>query len=319
MEIRLNITHLILLNILFNFYEISNSLINNPKKTTIKIQTDSIEYSIKPENNHIQIFTPSLEEKNLEIKEEINDIKFLGSTLGFSKFVFPCVDVSNNYFLVIHDNYYSININENKEIISLTLNKTLPKDHKYFGYITEKYFHSGRYGNDNICSISKNEIIIYGIVSKKIIFFYYTSENRDTASSFSGNFEIKELSCKLIESSCYMCIYIKDDSIYITIITFTYSGSSSYKGIKINKTEEINGFQGYKNIIIYDTNDSEYKIICAQKDNVLCKIIYINVIIESYKLSNITFSFIDIDNFNTESVLKENKCDLNVFNNEYLM
>jgi len=302
------------------FSVVNGEITLNPSKVLDKIY--QIDFTIIFENLSVKVPTSGYYIKNykqLVINQEYYDAKIEGKYYLFSSNLFLCIDKSKKYFLLIGNNYYTVNvkIGSTIEINYLSLKISLPSNIQYYGYNAEIKFEEyiekiGR------CGVSENELIIYGIKDRNI-YFYYTLEKEGYQLTIDL---IEELSCKLLESDLYICAYSISNKIYISFISHQYilDGNKAKRSLSRLTNQEIPEFAGYKKPILYDTNDKNYKILCAKKEKILlCKALHITFYYAPLLFKfQCTLNVVNLDTYKVKEKNNENSCYITVFNSEYL-
>ena len=209
-----NITLLILLFFIFNA---KGDIINNP----IQINND-----LEINDFIINFSTSSVraDSKNLVISKDLNEIEYLDNLYYLSPDFILCKDQSSHYFLFSDNNYYNINPDNSKNLLgTLSFSEQLSSEVHYLGFITENYYPDNgvSYGtNANIiCTITKNEIIIYGKKGSSI-YFYYIKEQKSYEVPIANIGD--KISCKFIRGSRYVCAYFIETKIQIIILAHIY-------------------------------------------------------------------------------------------------
>ena len=155
---------LVIINFYLCFFTISNQqIINNPNK--INKQFNLIDYIITCNSQNVPI-----DNKNLKIKEDNN--KYILNSYIISQPLILCNDESNNNFLLVENNYYRVDKITDFDIQTASLFKELNKETKYLGFF--------KIVRSKVQVI--NEIVIYGTLNKKLI-FYHIKKGR----KFTGN------------------------------------------------------------------------------------------------------------------------------------
>ena len=167
-------------------------IINNP----IQINKDynPIDYIIIYQSNNVQINTTN---KTLNYSVEKDFTKLFNNSFVFSQPLILCNDESNNYFLLLKEYYFKVFLMSEKDIRTSALIETLSPNLIYYGYIKENKFTSGTAWpiQNYICSILKDEIILYG-KSENNTFFYFTEKKRNIQLILEismGKFFVREL------------------------------------------------------------------------------------------------------------------------------
>ena len=306
--------------IFFNIFICVNSeIINNPVKTDT--QSNPINYYIGFTTNHFN-FNPERsghpQTETLSISEDDNLIKFDDKSYISSSNVFLCIDQNNKKYLYADYNLYSITQNNQGIITKMTYYKSIPNYCNYFGYIKENGFEQQYKIKGARCSIQSDEIILYGINNKKII-FYYTKENKTYDVSFEHI--INNLSCKLLQKAFYLCGFDQNNQVNVIILGYFYQENEIKKLIMHSSIIQVSGISSHDNIFLYDTNKPDYKALCVMdKDNynVECKIIYFDVSLhynqfrKTLEIKNI------VADYQNKIYIKVDNCSLTVFYSEFL-
>ena len=251
-----NLLSLILIYYLF-FYICDKTSSQAARATTTDIDDyiiimNSVSVTIKKQHEDVEV----------EIIKDINEIIYKGDTYFLNPNYFLCKDESNHYHLFAENIYYDIQPNsQNNEIGSLSSINNFESGVTYMGYIKEKALSIQGNEKDTLCPIEQNEIIIYGKQGEKIS-FNYTKKKEYYSTNVEGIGNV--ISCKMIESSRYICAYFVGNNIVLSTIAHVYTENNK-KGFKTIQTIKINRDPYYDNLILYDTNSEKYKILCASK------------------------------------------------------
>ena len=129
------------------------------------------------------------------------------------------------------------------------------------------------------------------------------------------------ISCKLFRSSRYVCAYFEGNKIKVIILIFLYI-EVDQKGFQLFHHIESDNFAGYDHIILLDTNNENYKIICATKErnNIKCFALYLSIMY--YSLSNYytnDLEFVDLQSNPEISFFEKHECYLDIFQSEFLL
>ena len=290
-----------------------NDIIDNPVAITDQSTAKDFIIDIKSDSLKTKLL------KTLKITKDNYKIEYNDEDYFLSENTFLCKDESSNYFLFSENNYYTATINDGDKLSSLTLKKTLPSNIKYCGYIRENEFERTIVIVPNaVADINKNEIVIYGKKTNYLYFNYITESDYTINIDNIGDI----ISCKLIRSSRYVCAYFQNNKIKISMIILV-NVNSKQKRLKLDETIEPDGFSGYENFILYDTDDENYKIFCATKtgnSQAKCTAIYVRCI--HYSLTN-TFSkelnAINLKTSNQDINIPKHECYMTGFNSEFLL
>ena len=295
------------------FTSFSKCQIINPVAITDDSNID--DYIINIESDSVQI--PG--EAQLTIIKDENRIIYKNKSFYLNPNFILCKDESSNYFLFMENYYYKINpnnlINE-VETLKLEKHEPLPYDIKYFGFIREKYFEQSSEVSNARSNINQDEIILYGKKGEDIYFYYI----KESYYSHQIDDDKNKISCKFVTNVCYICAYFKHNKIIIDILAHVYV-SDGEKGIKNITTYNIEGMHDYDNLIIYDTDNDDYKILCAANKRIdaICKEIFISIHYD-YPYDESSY-YLNINNLNSDndiSFSEKHECDITGFNSEFL-
>ena len=294
----------------FVLFELSKQqIINNPIISDKEF--NEVDYILILQNDTIKTTSQSL-----TIKKDF--VKLFYQSYIFTNSLFLCKDESNNYFLVVKDKYYKLQLSSEKEIGKVLSQKNLNPDNKYLGYIacigsSKKYLSK----TITLCSTTLNEIIIYGNSGNKIV-LYSLKENK---YYFISAVNIGELiSCKLYQDTIYACISSINTKIMISILAFTCQTST--KKMELLYYKEVVIFNGYQNPILYDTSNIKYKILCATKDinDIQCTAVYFNIIYSPTMQTDIKVNFYTLkSSYQLLFSFSEDNCNFTTYNSEYLI
>ena len=191
----------------------------------------------------------------------------------------------------------------------------MPSDVKYKGFIREKKFTD----YNPLSTIQQNEIVIYGIKGDNL-YFQYIQANTNYLIKIENIRE--QISCKFIRSSRYVCSYFINEKMYVSSIILRYI-SRDQSQLTILENIEVEECNNYDNLILYDTDEEFYKILCCTKKitkEKKCSIIYAEVIVYLF-ITSITknLNLIELNTDYTVSLFKTHNCYLNCFKDEFLL
>ena len=270
-------------------------------------------------NENIIIMESDIVEANNDLQfkiiKDLREIVYNNQTYFLNSTVLLCQDESLFYYLYGETSFY----NKTPYIENDTTIESVSKirglyNVQCFGCFKEIQYSDNGINND----IKKDEIIIYGRLNDKIFFFYYIDK---LAISKYYNFQ-DILSCKLLISKYYICVYLFNNEIRINVakIIINQNDTSIYE---IDETINLfNEDSVINNLILYDTDKSFYKILCASNDNndIKCCAIYVKPLNASENDDTTFESNIFELNPNYEaSTFKKHKCYLTIFNSEFLL
>ena len=258
----------------------------------------------------------------LIIKKEPNQIIYEGKSYFLCPSFFLCSDQSNISFLFAENNYYNKTpyICNDHSINSLFNITNLPSEIQYYGFIREKYYASFSLGSDSLSSIQINEVIIYGKQGDNL-YFKYIEDNKTYTLEINNIKDI--ISCKLIDSSRYVCAYFINNAIKVDILTLNYNPLSG-TSLSIQNTIQLNGFADFDNLILYDVvNYASYKLLCASKKEpkwTICTGIYVSCEY-SYSFSTYTTELRneELEESYPVSLSQNHECYITGFNSEFLL
>ena len=116
------------------------------------------------------------------------------------------------------------------------------------------------------------EIILYGKSGQYINFYYKTEET--VYSIYFGDIE-ENISCKSIKEAIYACAFSENSKIKLKFFVKIYKERtiSASKEIKDLGDREISAFSNHDMPILYNTSNSQYKILCVREktnNNIEC-------------------------------------------------
>ena len=285
-------------------------------------------------NSYIESYNIITSGKILKIKKSTREENPLG-IVPYSPPFFVFKSKTDDYFLFAGNNYFVLSINNNFEVQTIRTKTQLTDDIDIVGKLASKpdcigYISETKYtSNSNYkgirCSITYDgEIIIYLKIENSIIFFYIKMNSKIQVNI--NNIE-DHISCKFVDSSKYVCSFIRENKVQIGVLIYKYEdGSKSSKELSCNSKTDITRFSNHNNAVLYDIEQTtEKKILCAKnKDTNLieCCFIEINIEYQTKGSSSITYSSsVTISNLNGyyESLsFKMDNCYFIGFYNEYL-
>ena len=290
-------------------------IINNP----IKI-SDHANPIILHSLSEYYIYTSG---ESIILDKETGEIKSRASFATYNKPYALCLDESNHYFIYSQKKLYQILPPTNYQSISIKTTINYPTSISYVNYIKETKHEVSNYYIKDKCQIQENEMIIYGKSGSNLVFTYILAQDSGSVT-ISSNMEDK-ISCKKMEDSEFLCGVIINNEVYIFLIMYLKQKSYPHTTCSI---ENINIFKlqliEHTDIILYDTNYNNYKLVCATNIvNLMVECIQINVEVTSSKPSD-TYSYSGflyytqiILSFPKDSSNNE-ECMLTTFISEYL-
>ena len=283
---------LLFINILI---QINSEIILNP----IKITDDSCPFVLSSEDDYYYILTRkaiiTIEKNNGNItNNKIHKISLSSDFIVFD-------DNSYNNYLYDNDDYFYINYNE-----SNSLQKILFNFDSEFKFII------------NACKAPRrNDFIIYGYKFRNFI-FCIKSQN------YCSSFQYKErlsnkISCKFILGMDYVCAMLIDHELTLNYFRYnTYNDAPQHNTLSLFSEISISFSQySIKGTGLYDTRDSNIKIVCVYKndENIQCNLY--RIIIENEKINTYSLLSEDLYFLNSKD-WSERDCYISEFNSEYL-
>jgi hypothetical protein len=266
-------------------------------------------------NENIIIMESDIVEANnslqFKIKKEPREIIYEKQNYFLNSTVLLCQDESLFYYLYGATFFY----NKTPYIENDTTIESVSKIRGLYNVQCFGCFKEIQYYDNGINSdIKKDENVIYGRHNNQIFFFYYL-DRRGILKEY--NFQ-DILSCKLLISKYYICVYLFNNEIRINVekIIINQNDTLIYE---IDETINLfNEDSVINNLILYDTDKSFYKILCASNDNndIKCCAIYVKPLNAS---ENTTFEsdICDLKPNYEASTFKKHKCYLTIFNYEF--
>ena len=264
----------------------------------------------------------------LSLVNDNNKIKYDQNYYYLSPSIFLCEDESYQQFIFSENKLYDINWNDENEIISLSIKRSLASDVKFNGYIKEHELIQTSVLSDKISNINKDEIIIYGTKESEI-YFYYIKESNEYL--INGGLTNDKISCKFIKSAIYICVYVVNNNFKISILVHIYE-SINQKAVKILTTKNVENSLNFNEFILHDTDNENYKVLCVtkKKENGEVEFKYFEIFIQiSYSFKILTsythlfsyeFNILNMNNYESQvTSYEDHKCYITRFNNEYLL
>ena len=288
-----------IINFYLSFFSFSNQqIINNPIAS--KKNFNPIDYIIIFQTHKVKI-----KNENFIIKEDIN--KYFINSYIISQSLILCNDESNNNFILVENKYYQINKISEIDIQTTSLIDELDTNTKYLGFF--------RVVGSSKAQL-KNEIVIYGILNNNLIFYYIRNGVKYKANIGIIN---EQISCKYIRSYINICSFSKSGVIKIHILEII--NSSKNNKLVERYSNVIQQMSNYENAILYDTSNSNYKILCAKaikSKDIKCLAIFLFNVIQNYHYGQIKFYSI-YNELQPYFSYQEDNCNLIKFNSEYLL
>ena len=135
------------------------------------------------------------------------------------------------------------------------------------------------------------------------------------------------ISCKLIKDNVYICACREDNQITLKILAHVYirSVSNSKKvieGLELKESINVSNFNNHDIPILYDTDNYNYKLLCAREienNNIECKPFYIEAEYSlDYSYYNIKYLEMEETDYTANFSYYENSCNYTEYLNEYV-
>ena len=307
---------LLLCSLFFLISFSKGDIITNPVKT----DKDS-----NPVDSRIIYKSDTAEITSLSLTLNIlnNFVKFPHNSylLSQTTFVFLNERSVNHMFLVDRFCQFDFYEDEIKEI-SIMNKGSLPSEisHiKFTDYIMHIEYSGSAKQINNMCKVDTNEIILYGKDGENVYFYYKWTEK-----SYSVNFgDIDEqVSCKIIKDTLYVCAFTQNNQIKLKFLVLAYyeNFNSEAKELKVIDTLSVFKLNNHDNAILYNTSDSNYKILCGrnvQYNDIKCLALNFNFEYVPGMSSLTTDQLIVYDintGYETSFIFNENYCNSVKFN-----
>ena len=206
------------------------------------------------------------------------------------------------------------NIETIKGIINMT------SEVQYSSYIQGEYFEYCVRGVNASVHVIRNEIILYGKKGKKMFFYYIKEGSGYDLTINEADDKDEEISCKLVKENINICAIPQNGQIRLKFILHIYF-DRTVKGMMEKYSKDIDQFNNHENAILYDTENSKYKITCARrKDNcsIECLAVYLNINY-NFRTSSFEVNLINIDNYQSTYTNNLDNCNYTRYNSEYLI
>ena len=226
---------------------------------------------------------------------------------------------------MLENRCYSISISEENEISTINGIINLTSEVQYSDYIQAKKYSTGTRGANASVEILQNEVIIYGKNGQKI-FFHYIKEKNSYNLIINDVDDDKQISCKLAKQSINICALSQNGQIKLKFIAHIFfSRSEKDIGLDEKYSMDISQLNNHENAIIYDTENSQYKIICANKkgeSNIECLAIYFDIssgLVSGKMEYSFNVNIIEINDYQGSFKNGLDNCNFTRFNSEYLI
>ena len=193
---------------------------------------------------------------------------------------------------------------------SFTKINDLKHDYMYIGYLTRKTI-------DNT-----QAIILYGKKNNYDLCFINTNSDSEkeplciNLDDYDGY-----VSCKVVEKRLNICAYTINNILYLKFFYLFFKNDESdekmtkdYPNIKIKDI-----------MVLYDTEDKKYKILCSTKErnsDIVCFKIYIDYKYKSnddISVNEANVTLLNMDKYNIAFSYNEENCNYTIYKSEYLL
>ena len=304
--------------LLFSFS--NQQMVNNPIKSNKVL--NPVNYSIVYLSEDANI--DKSDGTTITLKVMKNFTKFHDSYL-INPSLYICDDeigASNGHYVVIENRCYKISISEENEISSPQSVINMTSDVIYSNYIQAKEYNNILTMVNSSSPVWSNEVIIYGIKNQKI-FFHYLRERLDFNVTIGDVDE--QFSCKLVKEAMNICAFSKNGQVILKFFVYIYikiASNNKVKGMEEKYSKDVNEFNNHENVILYDTSDSDYKILCAKRkdnNNIDCKAVSLNIEY-SHSTSNFEINILEINNqYETSFSSNLDSCNFILYKSEYVI
>ena len=263
--------------------------------------------------------------KPLSITPKMQGIKkvFYQSYIYCKNFFMYSDELNNNYLLIDNKIYFS---KIDHEQYNFKFIQNFPSDIKQIGFINKllcvnmangmcpnQVFYPPSSSTPNPCFIIPNPCFIIYWKGNNVLCFYDFDINPENPYHKSIEYNFDEASCQLINEDIYICAFLFYERIYFEIFGLQNSNLDIKKNTDLNR---------YENIILYDTSNNGYKILCARnKDsfNIDCfqiEIVFPNPPNKEYDINIINMKK---NEYNIAFSYNEDNCNYTKYNSEYLI
>ena len=182
----------------------------------------------------------------------------------FPTYSFPyvwIVDESNNYYIFCHDSMYKITLPNGYTSVTKP-SIQYPNAWQYLGYIAEQKATGGIYPGC-LCGIAQNEIIIYGRSGSTAIMLSFLKKGVYYKFNVASTSMEQKMSCKRVESGQYLCFVVYGYAVHAYLMSHILSSDFVTCEMKQTNFSSFNIFNSHSNIEVYDTQETNRKLLCA--------------------------------------------------------
>ena len=207
----------------------------------------------------------------------------------FPSYGFPYIwlaDEGNNYYIYSYTNIYNVKLGNTYSTYTRP-SITFTDSTKYVGYMSEAEY-SRYYASNCICSMEKEEIIIYGRYQQRYIVFSFLKKPVSYPVLVSSSTSMEEkISCKIIDRGQYLCAFAYGYVIHVYLFSLHFQSFSGCE-MKSSLHSELNEqFYKHTTVEIYDTGTKTVKLICAKNIDTM----YLECLKYTISVSNTPVSF----------------------------
>ena len=145
----------------------------------------------------------------------------------FPSYGFPYIwlaDEGNNYYIYSYTNIYNVKLGNTYSTYTRP-SITFTDSTKYVGYMSEAEY-SRYYASNCICSMEKEEIIIYGRYQQRYIVFSFLKKPVSYTVLVSSSTSMEEkISCKIIDRGQYLCAFAYGYVIHVYLFSLHFQFS----------------------------------------------------------------------------------------------
>ena len=291
-----------------SLFAFNEQIINNPFYSFN--ESNIVNYTIILESNGVK-----KEVDNIDISIDKNLEKFFYDSYIYIKNFFICIEQSNKKYFLFRNNYYSIIEKDDKYLF--IFDKIISTNNIYINYIRGKNTKSTGKGKNENGVTMQFDILLYGKKDEELCFNIISLKFTDCITL--GNFD-EHISCKLLKTILYICAYSDDGKIKLTLFSLLYNQEK----IKNIYTNENSSFLNHDHATLYDTSDSDYKILCARKKDtsvIECSELSISYPFPGNEIKEfeIKYYYTNKDKYNAIFSYIDNNCNISEFKSEFLI
>ena len=186
---------------------------------------------------------------------------------------------SSDHYLIAGNDFYKIELNQNKEIESIVKRKTITLKFQMkdlfahgkdsFGFFPEKVYPLSVIPRKGVkVNMNSSEIVLYDTLPDKFYFYFFEEDEYYEVNNHNFNNIENHISCVFIDSAEYACVFRQNDIIQLGTFIFQYKNESGYKEIICNNIFNISSDPNHDFAVIKDISDNfGKKILCIREKN----------------------------------------------------